>query len=76
MSRISGRMFSVVKMAILTYILSLSVITATGAVIAESHEDEATGEQDYDGLQDGISSNPPLVSSKDLTAILGTFVCF
>ena len=76
MSRISGRMFSVVKMAILTYILSLSVITATGAVIAESHEDEATSEQDYDGLQDGTSSNPPLVSSKDLTAILGTFVCF
>lgn len=44
----------------------LSVIVVSEAVIAENEESE-----NYDGLKADNSSDPPLVSSKDLTAILG-----
>ena len=46
----------------------LSVIVASGAVIAETEDSE---HENFDGLQTEKSTDPPLVSSKDLTAILG-----
>ena len=49
-------------------ILLLSVIEASGAVIAETEDSE---HEKFDGLQTENSTDPPLVSSKDLTAILG-----
>ena len=45
-----------------------SLIAASDAVIAET---EASEHENYDGLKADNSSDPPLVSSKDLTAILG-----
>lgn len=49
-------------------ILLLSVIVASGAAIAETEDSE---HENFDGLQTENSTDPPLVSSKDLTAILG-----
>lgn len=49
----------------------LSVIVVSEAVIAENEESE-----NYDGLKADNSSDPPLVSSKDLTAILGGVIFF
>ena len=46
----------------------LSVIEASGAVIAETEDSEY---ENFDRLQTEKSTDPPLVSSKDLTAILG-----
>ena len=46
----------------------LSVIVVSEAVIAENEESE---HENRDGLKAENSSDPPLVSSKDLTAILG-----
>lgn len=46
----------------------LSVIVVSEAVIAENEESE---HENHDGLKAENSSDPPLVSSKDLTAILG-----
>ena len=49
-------------------IVLLIFIAASDAVIAET---EASEHENYDGLKTENSSDPPLVSSKDLTAILG-----
>ena len=49
-------------------IVLLSFIAASDAVIAET---EGGDHENYDGLKTDNSSDPPLVSSKDLTAILG-----
>ena len=49
-------------------ILLLSVIVASGAAIAETEDSD---HENFDELQTENSTDPPLVSSKDLTAILG-----
>lgn len=49
-------------------IVLLSFIAASEAVIAET---EGSEHENYDALRADNSSDPPLVSSKDLTAILG-----
>ena len=49
-------------------ILLLSVIVASGAAIAETEDSE---HENFDGIQTENSTDPQLVSSKDLTAILG-----
>ena len=61
--------FVKMRTTLILIILVLSVIVSSGAVIVETEDSEH--ENHYDGLQADNSSDPPLVSSKDLTAILG-----